>query len=303
MPRAAPSSPPLGSDPRLVLPGFIIIGAMKSATSSLYHWLGQQPECHLATPKETNFFSFEEDWQRGVGWYSGLFAGHADRPLRGEASVSYTYPTHAPVAAERMASVVPGARLIFVIRQPIERLRSHYRHELQRNRERMELVDALTAPGNPYVDRSCYHKALEPYIRRFPRQQICVVRFDDLVHGDRPGWATVLDFLGLPYRPAPADSHNVTRDNGQWTSAMRWLQQRRMLRPGVVSKLPGPIRKLGRRALIQDGDPFERTLSRSLVPIPDRIVSPIWEDLEMLEGWLGVGSPLWPRTSSPVDRS
>jgi hypothetical protein len=276
------------------LPDFIIIGAQKSATSSLYWWLQDQPECFLASPKETNFFSFDRDWSKGLGWYSDQFSAARPGAMLGEASVSYTYAATCAIASERMAATVPAARLVYVVRDPIERLRSHFRHEVQRNRERRPLGMAILEPDNAYVGNSCYFSCLRPYTERFPREQICIVRFEDLVHEPHVAWSDVLRFLGLPERQAPGTAANVTRENGGWSPAMRWLKEKRILRFSTVARLPGPVRKVGRRLLISDGREFERKLEASHESIPEEITDLIWRDVKRLERWLGLRSPLWP---------
>jgi hypothetical protein len=283
------------------VPDFIIIGAQKSATSSLYWWLQDQREFFLASPKETNFFSFEKDWSRGAGWYSDQFSSAHQDAILGEASVSYSYASTCVVSAERMSATVPGARLIYVIRHPIERLRSHYRHEVQRNREKRPLRSAILEPGNAYVGNSRYFTCLRPYTERFPRDQICVVRFEDLVQEPHTGWSEILRFLGVPDRPAPSVAANVTRENGGWSPAMRWLKEKRILRFSTVGRLPQPVRKIGRRLLIRDGVGFEQKLAASRASIPDEITDEIWEDVARLEGWLGLSGTLWPRPERPSE--
>jgi len=275
------------------LPDFIIIGAMKSATSSLYWWLGDQPEVFVVRPKEINFFSYEKDWKNGIGWYASLFEEGAESPLVGEASVSYTSPDHCAVAAQRMRGAVPEARLIYVIRHPVERIRSHYRHEVQRTREKRPLLEAVGEPGNPYVGNSLYFSCLRPYIEEFPREQIRVVRFDDLV-GDAPtGWLGVLRHLGLSERPCPGTAYNVSTEKAQWTRRMLWLRRKGILHLRRVATLPGPVRAVGRRLLGRRPGAYQRQLRQSHISIPDAILDPVWEDLARLESWLGVDLPLW----------
>jgi hypothetical protein len=182
-----------------------------------------------------------------------------------------------------------------LIRHPIERLRSHYRHEVQRNREKRSLREAILQPGNAYVGNSRYFTCLRPFMEHFPSDQICVVRFEDLVQEPHAGWSEILRFLGVPDRPAPNVAANVTRENGGWSPAMRWLKERRILRFSTVGRLPKPIRKIGRRLLIRDGAGFERKLAASHAPIPDEIMDAIRDDVAGLEGWLGLSGTLWPR--------
>jgi hypothetical protein len=105
------------------LPNFLIVGAMKSGTTSLARYLGAHPQAYVAPEKEINFFERGYVWNRGVDWYASRFEGAGDALAVGEASPSYMYW---PTAIERMASVVPDARLIALLRDPVERAYSHY---------------------------------------------------------------------------------------------------------------------------------------------------------------------------------
>ena len=283
--------------PYPALPDFVIVGAMKSATTSLYSWLRDQPDVFMAHPKETNFFSRAKDWGRGIQWYEAQFAGALPGQLKGEASVDYSSPERSTVAAQRMSSIVPYAKLVYVIRHPIDRLRSHYRHEVQRGRERRSLIEALEEPDNPYVGNSLYYRCLLPYVERFPRDQILVVRFDDLIRDGDQGWRNVLAFLGLPDRNVLRVARNVTREKTQYTAAVGVLKRMHLLR--YHSRFPTPIRKIGKLVFTRGGEGFQARLDESLVGIPQGITGPIWNDLASLENWLGVADPLWdPRTDA-----
>jgi sulfotransferase family protein len=268
---------------------------MKSATSTLYHWLAQQPEVFMASPKETNFFAVDDLWAKGLGWYVEQFRAGEDVPILGEASVMYTSPEHGDAAAERIAVTIPEAKLIYIIREPIERIRSHYRHEVQRHRETRSLSDSVTEPDNPYIGNSLYFRRLAPYAERFPRDQILVLRFEDVVASPHDGWLAALRMLDLPERDAPGTAHNVTRDKTQWTKSMLWLRQRGLFDFRRVAKLPAPARKLGKKILTRGGRSFERKLDESRAPIPSGVLEPVWEDLARLEEWLGLEAPLWNR--------
>jgi Sulfotransferase family len=276
------------------LPDFIIIGMMKSATTTLFHWLDEQPGCFLASPKETDFFSEDARWNLGPGWYADLFRSAPANAIVGEASVSYTLPETAGIAAERMQRVLPSARLIAVLRHPIERMRSHYRHEVQRGRERRSFDDALRSSSNPYVAASRYFTCLQPYLDRFPREQLCLVRFDDLVAGEHGGWAQVLGFLGLEHRPVPNRAHNVTTDHQRWTRTMGRLQSMGVFRLGRPDRWPAPIRRLGKRVLMRDDEGYRDALHASdTTAIPDEVLRSVWADVERLDRWIGAAGPMW----------
>lgn len=274
------------------VPDVVIIGAMKSATTSLYRWLDEQPEVFMAHPKETNFFT--DRWASGLSWYAEQFAEGSPGQLLGEASVNYTSPERATIAADRMASVIPHARIIYVIRHPVERIRSHYRHEVQRHRESRSLLDALQEPGNSYSGHSSYGTCLQPYIDRYPREQILVVRFEDLVAPSAPAWSATLRLLSLSDRPVPASAHNVSSEKAQFSSVMAWAKRRRLISFHQISRLPAPVRRVGKILFAHGGASYARKLDASRVPIPAELLTSVWEDVGRLEAWLGVR--LWSRS-------
>ena len=111
------------------LPDFIIIGAMKSATSTLHNQLSAQPGIFMSTPKEPNFFSDDEIYSRGLSWYKGLFSDAKPDDICGESSTHYTKLPDYPDTIARLKSAVPQPKLIYVMRHPIDRLVSHYIHQ------------------------------------------------------------------------------------------------------------------------------------------------------------------------------
>lgn len=285
----------------LRLPDFIIIGAAKSGTTTLFRWLGQQPEFWLPAVKESNFFA-SSTWPLYVSWYTELFSGAHTGHLTGEASPIYTSSTVCQVAAERIADMVPNVKLIYLIRHPIDRLRSHYRHEVQRSRESAPLWAALRKRDNPYIGTSLYYTCLLPYVKVFPRSQICVVRFEDLVSEQAPAWSRVLSDLGVRDRPAPRTPYNVTAEKRQYTRTMLKIWETpfsRSLLLGPIRRIPRPIRHMGIRLLTRSGPAYSRRLHESMAAVPDDISDQIWHDISRLESWLGTQQPLWVRTTKP----
>ncbi|HVM40035.1 MAG TPA: hypothetical protein VM618_04550, partial [Acidimicrobiia bacterium] len=100
------------------LPDFVIVGSMKSGTTSLFQYLGLHPGVGLPARKELDFFVAHRNWRRGEGWYRSQFAPVADGLVTGESSPNYTMRHLFPGVAERMAAVVPDARLLYVVRDP-----------------------------------------------------------------------------------------------------------------------------------------------------------------------------------------
>jgi hypothetical protein len=158
-----------------MLPNLVVIGARRCGTSSLYFYLGSHSEITMSREKELMFFVDPERWARGVGWYESCFAG-ASTPVRGEASPQYpNYPEN-PDAAERMHSVIPEAKLIYLVGDPIERILSHYVADYADGAEKRPLAEALMpVDTNKYVAGSSYHLQLEQYVHHYPADQIFVL--------------------------------------------------------------------------------------------------------------------------------
>jgi hypothetical protein len=153
------------------LPHFLIIGAMKAATSTLHAQLAAQPGIFMATPKEPNFFSDDDQWQRGIDWYRSLFASAPAGAIRGEASTHYTKLPDLPLAVSRARQTLIEPRLIYLMRHPIERLISHYSHLWLENGVAEPIEQAI--PRRPeLVDYGRYAMQLRPWVAAFGKQSI-----------------------------------------------------------------------------------------------------------------------------------
>ena len=280
------------------LPDFIIIGRQKCGTTSLASWLDEQPEVFFSHPKEPHFFARDMAWKRGLDWYATVYKGVGAGQLTGEGSQSYTHPDLNSIAAERIQRTVPDVRLIYVVRHPVERIRSHYRHMRIWGDEKRPLADVLRRPDSEPILHNMYFQCLTPYITRFSREQILVVRMDDLVDHEGPGWAAILDHLGLPWRSQPQTATNVSASRALYRSPMRLL--RRFDYERRLAWVPRPLRRIGKSLTRSRGENFKRMLEESRAPFPEGVLEPVWEDVAHLEEWLGVTKPLWPRESELV---
>lgn len=107
-----------------MLPTFIVIGAMKCGTTSLYYALDAHPEIEMSDRKETDFFIRARNYRRGTDWYEDRFP--ASGQARGECSPNYTKAHLFPRVARRMHDLVPDVHLVYMVRDPIDRIVSHY---------------------------------------------------------------------------------------------------------------------------------------------------------------------------------
>lgn len=154
----------------VTLPDVLVIGAMKCGTSAVHAYLDAHPDVAMSDPKELNFFT--EQWDRGLEWYAARF--DSDAKVRGESSPGYTSPSF-PEVPERIAGVVPWVRLVYLVRDPLERALSQYAHHRRQGTETRPVAEALLDPDSQYVARSRFHERLTPYLRHFEREQVHVV--------------------------------------------------------------------------------------------------------------------------------
>ena len=211
-----------------VLPDYVVFGAMRCGTSSLYLSLTDHPQVLPAFRKQVRFF--DRHFHRGLDWYRAYFplratarrvAAGAGRAVTGEASPEYIFH---PLAPARIAATLPDVRLVALLRDPVERAWSHYRHEVRIGRERLSFAEALdaeparldgemermTRPGYrgrawqdfAYVAQGMYAEHLERWFEHFPREQIMIVRAEDMFERPEQTLAAIADFIGVdPWRP------------------------------------------------------------------------------------------------------
>jgi hypothetical protein len=260
----------LATHASMTLPTFVIIGAMKAGTTSLYHYLDQHPEIQMASVKETNFFSGPPN---GVPYPVGL--KRIERlteyeqlfdpafAVRGEASPSYTvYPRREGVP-ERIKELIPAAKLIYLVRDPISRVISQYDHHVSFENERRSLEDALdlSDPLGRYTGPSFYAAQLDRYLQHFPLEDILVVDQADLLADRRTTLREVFSHLGVDesFDSQSFDSEMNTGD--QLRSYSPFVVLVRYARATPLQLLPRGLRVFLRQAVSQAvSRPLERSV-------------------------------------------
>jgi len=205
------------------LPAFLILGAQKAGTTALYAYLRWHPRITGPAWKEVSYF--DRHYRRGTRWYRGHFPLRAADRLVGEASPGYLFH---PLAPERVRATVPDAKLIAVLRDPVDRALSHYQHEVALGREPLSFEEAVDAepertrgeeerlvrePGYfshawwdyTYLARGRYAEQLERWFAVFPREQLLVLPSEELAGEPDETYAKILEFLGAP--PHRLDSY------------------------------------------------------------------------------------------------
>ena len=213
------------------VPDFIIIGAMKCMTSTLHEQLARQPGIHMSSPKEPCYFSDDAIFARGPEWYAGLFSGCDAADLCGESSTHYTkLPTY-PQTVQRLKAACPDVRLIYVMRHPIDRLRSQYVHEWTQRIVNGPLdLAVITFPELVHYSRYSYQ--LAPYLATFGPRQLLPVFFDRIAAQPQAELDTICRFIGYPGRPQWRDDLGARNASDQRMRSSRW-RDRLVYAPGL----------------------------------------------------------------------
>lgn len=182
---------------RPALPTFLVIGTMKGGTSSLHHYLASHPDIAMSDPKETNYFLPRGPGDRSLDWYRSLFDGR--RPVRGESSPNYTKRRQFDGVPERASLLVPRARLVYLVRDPVARTRSHFQHAVVKGRRRPDELEDLLFPRSGVsrlLDASSYHRQLTAWLVHWSMDDVLVVGSEDLRHDRHATIARIYRFLG-----------------------------------------------------------------------------------------------------------
>lgn len=180
----------------LVLPTFFVIGAAKAGTTSLHHYLVLHPEIAMTEPKEPQLMS-GSNYRQQARRYQELFA--EPRPIRGESSTRYSFPASIEAgAAAHIAELVPEARLVYLVRDPIDRAIAHFAQNVIGHREQRPIEDAIRPedPGCAYVTGSCYATVVEGYLRYFDESAMLVVDSRELRTARRETLPRIFAHLG-----------------------------------------------------------------------------------------------------------
>jgi len=298
----------------MALPDFLVIGASRSGTTSLHHYLGQHPEIFMCPRKSPNFFVAPDpiparegaisrrmagQWVSNRESYEALFSGAREEISVGEVSPVYLQSLVAP---ERIREMCPEARLVAILRDPAERAWAHYqgrrRDGIEARESFEEVIETELQEGLPdevafgsYLGCSRYGHFLSRYQELFPRERIRVYLFEDLCDAPRDLLSDLLSFLGAD--PSPSQSIDLSRyhQTGQVRGALRrYLWTRSVgLRTTLRPWLPEGVRRSAAPVFLRELDKpglepgLRARICQALAPDIERCEELIDRDLS---GWL-----------------
>jgi hypothetical protein len=266
------------------LPTYVVLGAAKAGTTALHHYLGQHPDVYASPRKETNFFCYWQDRsdyyepfpQSGLErittseQYLSLFAGASGQRALGEASPWYLFHPEAP---HRLHSFLPDARLLVILRDPVERAYANFGHNVRDGKEPYPIDDfegalddertRLDAGWHPlvfaYRDMGFYAAQLKRYLAHFPREQVEILLFDDFTRDPQQVVSRAFSFVGVD----PDISINTSlRLNVTGLPRRRWIHD--MIRANSsLKRLVGAVIPAAQRRRLKAG-----LLQSNLAPLP-----------------------------------
>lgn len=265
-------------------PDFLIIGAMKCATSTLHDQLAMQPGIFMTELKEPNFFSNDEQYAKGMEWYLSHFQAAEKMDICGESSTHYTkLPTY-PQTVERIYQQFPQIKLIYIMRHPIDRLVSQYIHEWSQKTVFGDINKAI-AQYPMLIEYSLYSMQLKPYLETFGRKQILPVFFERLLSYKQEELERICQFIDYPKKPVWVEENDVQN------ASLERLRDNKLR--DLIVETPG-LREIRQNLIPKSW----RTWVRSLWQMKEKpqiepqqlkyLQSVFDEDLAIVSSWLGV---------------
>ncbi len=198
------------------MPDFIIIGTQKGGTTSLFDYLKQHPQTSMSIAKEVHYYDF--NYHKGLSWYKAHFPFTSNKKLTGEASPFYIFHPHVP---KRVFADLPKAKLILLLRDPVERAFSHYKMNVKNGKESLSFEEAVEKENErikddvekmekdelyfgedyrlySYITRGFYDEQIENWFKYFPTNQLLVIKSEDFFENTEKHVKNVFNFLGLP---------------------------------------------------------------------------------------------------------
>lgn len=298
--------------PLMTMPNFLVVGAMKAGTTSLYRCLRQHPDIFMPFVKEPHFFTGKpsSEWRgpdagrRGtqdLAEYRSLFAEGQEKRARGEATPFYLCD---PTAVDSIRRHIPDAKIIAVLRQPVDRAYSAYLMKCRQGWERLGFEEALAEEprrieqgwgyGWHYANLGRYREQIERYHRCFSPAQIKVVLFDDLVRDSRRLMRELFRFLevGDSFEPDSSRPYNAAF-SVKHPAIHRWFTSRSTIREHAKRLMPSMARPLWER-VSSASQRWNSTVPIPLAPALRATLTRQWHgEIQALEEFIGQDLSSW----------
>jgi len=284
------------------LPDFIVIGAMKCGTTSFRHHLKHHPEIFIPEDiKNIEFFDANANWKKGLSFYRSHFTSNENFKSIGEISTEYTKFPHVKDVPKNIYSTMPHVKLIYLIRHPIERLISHYLHNIGAAREDRDINEALLQrDNNPYIIYSQYFFQITQFLEYFNKERLLVITTEQLRNHRQETLNKVFDFIDVDssMNDWPEVTLHTRESKKEWNSLGKLVRKRpRYFNPYnyYVSKLPASVRPVVERLFCQ---PIKQpVINQSNMEHLSEVFA---NDLYLLQQHIGIRIPDWTFTTRTI---
>jgi hypothetical protein len=281
---------------------FFIVGAPKSATTSLFHYLSQHERISMSSIKEPDFFShLELNEQKlyykvnpisDIGKYHNLFLKRKKGQLLGEASVSYLFY---PKVSERIFSYNPNAKIIIVLRNPVKRAVSHYQMDKRLGFIKYDLAEVLNDSTiknhalyyQQYIQIGFYYNQVKKYIDVFGNENICVLNYDDLKKNNKEFISNVLNFLSLKDSQKINFESKYNRSKNFRFKSFSFLYSKTIFRKVIKNIVPNKLISL------LDEIFFDQKLQNVSAHLENQLYDLFKQDVILLEKMLEINLSSW----------
>jgi hypothetical protein len=291
------------------LPNFLVIGAAKGGTTSLYYYLDQHPQIYMSPLKEPRFFALEDETlnfqnpDQSINYtsvttlpeYYRLFEGVTEEIAIGEASPLYLYSAK---AVERIAHYVPNAKLIAVLRNPVDRAYSCYKHLIAQ--ESLSFAEALQEEDHRirqnwahlwhYRQGGYYYVQLKRYFDQFDRKQLTIYLFDDLIASPLEVIRDLFSFLQVDSTFTPELTHKNVSNNPKVKVLQNILSERNSLRSFAQKVVPEQVR-VGVAEKVRSWN--SKKFSAMPEEVKEQLTQDYREDILNLQGLIGRDLSHW----------
>jgi hypothetical protein len=273
-------------------PDFIIIGAMRAGTTTLSDRLARHPDIGMSRLKETDFFIEEKNFSRGYDWYRSLFP--SGKRILGEASPNYSKGDVFKGVPARIRAARSDVKLIYIVRDPVDRFWSHYAHSCLVHGGLSAPTDVLAEEEGAHIlASSLYFRQFSAFVDVFPAEQLKIVDFTDLIDATEETVTDICFFLGV--EPAQISSFpEKINSSEQLATTPAWalrLSQHAAL-TGLRSASPAWTRSVFKRVLSVVSGAHRRT-----PPIDaearERVRAAVADDANRFRGLVGREFASW----------
>jgi len=219
-----------------IFPNFIVIGAMKSGTTSLRYTLSCHPEVFMVYPKEPRFFYNDENYSKGLSWYSSFFEKAKGKKAIGEGSGFYAWKARNSETVKRIANTIPDVKIIYMVRHPIERIASHWSWEIASGKP-LGSIEKAIQENRQFIDMSMYWEQISEYRKYFKDEQIKVLFLEDLKSNPYKFYQSCFYFLEVdPYFDITPYLNPQNQTEGRLTDSGILMKLRRIINLQKIKK-------------------------------------------------------------------